>query len=94
MHLPPHIALITRATRAAEPCAKDQITNMNVLLVVQGQVFFARFYAGDDPFPDGKLPPGSDEERLQVLLDSLADVPVIMRTMAPALRKIVAASCP
>lgn len=61
---------------------------------MQGKVFFARFYAGDDPFPDGTLPPGTDEERLQVLLDSLADVPVIMRTMAPALRKIVAASCP
>lgn len=57
-------------------------------------MFFARFYAGDDPFPDGILPPGSDEERLQVLLDSLPDVPVLMNTMGPALRKIVAASVP
>jgi hypothetical protein len=61
---------------------------------VQARVFFARFYAGDTPFPDGRIPEGSDEERLNFLLESLPDVPVIMQTMAPALRKIVPASFP
>eukprot|EP00892_Ulva_mutabilis_P003540 jgi/Ulvmu1/1558/UM110_0021.1 len=58
--------------------------------VGEDSVFFARFKAGEDPFPDGRVPPGDSQKRLEVLLDTVVDVPIIMNTMAKAIRKNVA----
>lgn len=55
-------------------------------------MFFARFKAGNDPFPDGRVPPGDSKARLEMLLETTVDVPIIMNTMAQAIRKNVATS--
>ena len=59
---------------------------------VQDSVFFARFKAGEVPFPDGRIPPGDSKKRLEMLLETVVDVPIIMNTMANAIRKNVATS--
>jgi len=56
-------------------------------------VFVICFKAGENPFPDGRVPRAStDEARLESLLDSLVDVPLIMNSMRTAIGEVARSS--
>ena len=58
---------------------------------MQDTIFFARFHAVE-PFPDGRVPPGSEEGKLKALLESCKDVSTIMGTMGSAIKQVAKAS--
>lgn len=66
---------------------------MTEVLLLQGNVLFIRFFEGPGAQADRNTPLPSDQpRRLQTVLGSLVDVPLIMSSMKNAIRQAVVSS--
>ena len=71
--------------------SRTDLMSAGLVCCMQDNIFFARFRA-IEPFPDGRVPPGTEDDKLKSLLAATVDVPLIMNTMAEAIKKMVIAS--